>query len=82
MPFCDKPQLPEGFQQLLEDLTCEVLLQRPADVVQFSIDFFKSRRDSNSSLRNQPPVIKRANDDPLGNDRTLHIRNCPQDKFS
>ncbi|KAM3185899.1 hypothetical protein ACTXT7_005424 [Hymenolepis weldensis] len=76
MPFCDKPQLPEGFQQLLEDLTCE----RPADVVQFSIDFFKSRRDSSNSPQNQPSVIRRANDDPLGNDRTLHIRNCPQDK--
>ncbi|VDO09382.1 unnamed protein product [Rodentolepis nana] len=79
MPFCDRPQLPDGFQKLLEDLTCEVLLQRPADVIQFSIDFFKSRQDPNS-CQDRASIVRRASDDPLGNDRMLHLRSCPRDK--
>nr|CDS26048.1 cAMP dependent protein kinase regulatory subunit type I II alpha beta [Hymenolepis microstoma] len=76
MPFCDRPQLPDGFQQLLEDLTCEVLIQRPADVIQFSIDFFKSRQDPHG-CQDRKSMVRRASDDPLGNDRKLHIHSCP-----
>ena len=82
MTICDRPTLPEGFQDLLEELSYEVMVQRPADVIQFSIDFFKSRRGQNNTCISKRVAARRASDDPLGNDRNLHLSPCPRDKFS
>ncbi|CDS36790.1 cAMP dependent protein kinase regulatory subunit type I II alpha beta [Echinococcus multilocularis] len=82
MSICDRPRLPEGFQELLEELSYEVMVERPADVIQFSIDFFKSRRGPNGTCISKKAASRRASDDPLGNDRSLHLSSCPRDKFT
>uniref|UniRef100_A0A5K3FHM5 Engrailed n=1 Tax=Mesocestoides corti TaxID=53468 RepID=A0A5K3FHM5_MESCO len=61
MPLCDKPPVPEGFQDLLEELT------------------FESRRGPNGTFITKRATAQKANDDPLGNDRALHLRSCPRE---
>lgn len=77
----DRPTIPEGYQELLEELSYEVLKQRPADFIQFSIDFLKSRQGPNGTFITKNATNRRASDDPLGNDPALHFRSCPKDNF-
>ncbi len=81
MSSYDRPAVPEGYQELLEELSYEVLKQRPKDFIQFSIDFLKSRQGPNGTYNSAGGLQRRASDDPLGNDPALHFRSCPKENF-
>ncbi|VDM01001.1 unnamed protein product [Schistocephalus solidus] len=76
--MADRPRVPDGFQELLEELSYEVLKQRPSDFIQFSIDFLQSRRGPNGTFITKRTTSGFANDDPLRNNRDLHFNSCPQ----